>query len=120
MALHAYADRDNVGLPGLAAWFKRQSDGEREHALRLTHYQVTFHGSRFCSRPRRLCSIKLLFCDKWARRAPASFLGDCETRYGGFSVPLGSGRAPGLQHQCSIFSAAVLLPPPDELLRHIM
>ncbi len=55
MALHAYAardrirDRDNVGLPGLAAWFKLQSDGEREHALRLTHYQVTFHGCRFCS-----------------------------------------------------------------------
>jgi len=24
-----------------------------------------------------------------------------------------------LEHQCSIFSAAVLLPPPDELLRHI-
>ena len=40
-ALHAYADRDNVGLPGFADWFKDQSDEERTHAQLLLNFQVT-------------------------------------------------------------------------------
>eukprot|EP00879_Flechtneria_rotunda_P000268 GHRR01000353.1.p1 GENE.GHRR01000353.1~~GHRR01000353.1.p1 ORF type:complete len:282 (+),score=80.24 GHRR01000353.1:150-995(+) len=31
-SLSAFMDRDNVGLPGFAAYFKHQSDEEREHA----------------------------------------------------------------------------------------
>lgn len=38
-ALHAYSDRDNVGLPGFATWFKGQSDEEREHAQLLLEFQ---------------------------------------------------------------------------------
>jgi ferritin heavy chain len=39
LALHSYADRDNVGLPGFAAWFKDESDGERDHAQLLLNFQ---------------------------------------------------------------------------------
>lgn len=38
-ALWAYFDRDNVGLPGLAAWFKKESEEERHHAELLMEYQ---------------------------------------------------------------------------------
>ncbi|GFR40570.1 hypothetical protein Agub_g1148 [Astrephomene gubernaculifera] len=38
-ALWAYFDRDNVALPGLAAFFKAGSDEEREHAELLMEYQ---------------------------------------------------------------------------------
>jgi ferritin heavy chain len=38
-ALHAYFDRDNVGLPGLAQYFKDASDEERDHAEKLMRYQ---------------------------------------------------------------------------------
>lgn len=38
-ALYAYFDRDNVGLPGLAAFFKAGSEEEREHAEKLMEYQ---------------------------------------------------------------------------------
>jgi Ferritin-like domain len=41
LALHSYADRDNVGLPGFAAWFKDESDGERDHAQLLLNFQVS-------------------------------------------------------------------------------
>ena len=37
-ALHAYFDRDYVGLPGLASYFKAQSHEEREHAELLMEY----------------------------------------------------------------------------------
>lgn len=40
LSLHSYADRDNVGLPGFAAWFKEESDGERDHAQLLLNFQV--------------------------------------------------------------------------------
>jgi ferritin heavy chain len=40
MSLHSYADRDNVGLPGFAAWFKEESDAERDHAQLLLNFQV--------------------------------------------------------------------------------
>jgi len=36
----AYFGRDNVGLPGFAAFFKHQSDEERTHALRLIEFQA--------------------------------------------------------------------------------
>lgn len=39
LSLHSYADRDNVGLPGFAAWFKEESDGERDHAQLLLNFQ---------------------------------------------------------------------------------
>lgn len=38
-AAYAYFDRDNVGLPGLAEFFKKCSEGEREHAEKLMAYQ---------------------------------------------------------------------------------
>eukprot|EP00197_Chlamydomonas_leiostraca_P003851 CAMPEP_0202865960 /NCGR_PEP_ID=MMETSP1391-20130828/6787_1 /ASSEMBLY_ACC=CAM_ASM_000867 /TAXON_ID=1034604 /ORGANISM="Chlamydomonas leiostraca, Strain SAG 11-49" /LENGTH=248 /DNA_ID=CAMNT_0049545851 /DNA_START=24 /DNA_END=770 /DNA_ORIENTATION=- len=38
-AMYAYFDRDNVGLTGLAKYFKAASDEEREHAELLMAYQ---------------------------------------------------------------------------------
>lgn len=38
-ALYAYFDRDNVALPGLAEYFKHQSEEEREHAEKCMEYQ---------------------------------------------------------------------------------
>eukprot|EP00873_Tetraselmis_striata_P040372 jgi/Tetstr1/460636/TSEL_005833.t1 len=38
-SMYAYFDRDNVGLPGLAAWFKDNSEEERGHAELLMAYQ---------------------------------------------------------------------------------
>eukprot|EP00882_Tetradesmus_deserticola_P006243 GHRQ01006569.1.p1 GENE.GHRQ01006569.1~~GHRQ01006569.1.p1 ORF type:complete len:212 (+),score=95.78 GHRQ01006569.1:278-913(+) len=38
-SLFAYFDRDNVALPGLAAFFKAGSEEEREHAEQLMQYQ---------------------------------------------------------------------------------
>ena len=55
LSLHSYADRDNVGLPGFAAWFKGESESEREHAQLLLNFQVgavhrTMHSlSIFCT-----------------------------------------------------------------------
>merc|ERR1719378_1433771 len=37
-ALHAYFDRDYVGLPGLASYFLKSSNEEREHAEMLMAY----------------------------------------------------------------------------------
>ena len=39
-SLFAFFDRDNVGLPGLAQYFKESSDEEREHAEKLMYQQV--------------------------------------------------------------------------------
>lgn len=39
-AMYAYFDRDNVGLPGFAKYFKDESDEERGHAELLMKYQV--------------------------------------------------------------------------------
>ena len=38
-ALHAFFDRDNVGLPGFAQFFDEASKEEREHAQLLIEYQ---------------------------------------------------------------------------------
>jgi len=38
-ALYSYFDRDNVGLPGFAKYFKECSEEEREHAEKLMAYQ---------------------------------------------------------------------------------
>jgi hypothetical protein len=38
-SLYAYFDRDNVALPGMAAFFKAGSEEEREHAELLMEYQ---------------------------------------------------------------------------------
>mmetsp|Transcript_9775 Transcript_9775/g.19612 ORF Transcript_9775/g.19612 Transcript_9775/m.19612 type:complete len:267 (+) Transcript_9775:334-1134(+) len=38
-AMHAFFDRDNVGLPGFSEYFKQESDEEREHAEGLIKYQ---------------------------------------------------------------------------------
>lgn len=38
-ALFAYFDRDNVGLPGFASYFKAESEEERGHAELLMKYQ---------------------------------------------------------------------------------
>ena len=42
MLSHSYFNRDNVGLPGLAKYFKDSSDEEREHAQLLMNLQVIF------------------------------------------------------------------------------
>lgn len=42
--LFAYFDRDNVALPGLAQFFKANSDEERAHAEKLMKYQNTRGG----------------------------------------------------------------------------
>jgi hypothetical protein len=38
-SLYAYFDRDNVALPGMAAFFKAGSEEEREHVELLMEYQ---------------------------------------------------------------------------------
>jgi ferritin heavy chain len=38
-ALHAYFDRDTVALPGFADYFRKQAEEERDHAVKLMHYQ---------------------------------------------------------------------------------
>lgn len=43
-AMFAYFDRDNVGLPGFAAYFKAESEEERGHAELLMKYQNTRGG----------------------------------------------------------------------------
>lgn len=43
-SLYAYFDRDNVALPGMAAFFKAASEEEREHAELLMKYQNTRGG----------------------------------------------------------------------------
>eukprot|EP00878_Enallax_costatus_P018874 GHUV01019897.1.p1 GENE.GHUV01019897.1~~GHUV01019897.1.p1 ORF type:complete len:174 (+),score=49.09 GHUV01019897.1:94-615(+) len=43
-SLYAYFDRDNVALPGMAAFFKAGSEEEREHAELLMQYQNTRGG----------------------------------------------------------------------------
>ena len=39
-----YFDRDDVALPNIAKWLKKQSDEEREHAQTLMKYQNTRGG----------------------------------------------------------------------------
>ena len=39
MSMSAYFDRDDQALPGFAAFFKKASDEEREHAEKLIKYQ---------------------------------------------------------------------------------
>jgi len=38
-SMYAFFDRDNVGLPGFAEYFKHESEEEREHAEKLIEYQ---------------------------------------------------------------------------------
>lgn len=49
-ALFAYFDRDNVALPGIAEFFKNQSEEEREHAEKCMKY-VTKRGGRVKLQP---------------------------------------------------------------------
>ena len=44
-AMSAYFDRDNVGLPGFAKFFREESEEERSHAEKLMEYQ-TLRGGR--------------------------------------------------------------------------
>jgi ferritin heavy chain len=37
--MYAYFDRDNVALPGLAAYFLKSSEDERKHAQQLMQFQ---------------------------------------------------------------------------------
>lgn len=39
-SLYAFFSRDNVALPGIAAFFKKESEEERGHAELLMDYQV--------------------------------------------------------------------------------
>lgn len=38
-AMYAFFDRDNVGLPGMAKYFKESSEEERGHAETLMNFQ---------------------------------------------------------------------------------
>jgi ferritin heavy chain len=38
-AMHCFFDRDNVGLPGFAEYFRQESLDERSHAQKLIKYQ---------------------------------------------------------------------------------
>lgn len=39
-SMHSYFDRDNVGLPGFAKFFKNAAEEERGHAQLLMQYQT--------------------------------------------------------------------------------
>ncbi|KAF0302043.1 Soma ferritin [Amphibalanus amphitrite] len=39
MSMASYFDRDDVAFPGFHAYFKKQSDEEREHAEKLMKFQ---------------------------------------------------------------------------------
>ncbi|EPB70971.1 ferritin-like protein [Ancylostoma ceylanicum] len=39
LSMSMYFDRDDVALPNIAKWFRKQSDEEREHAIKLMHFQ---------------------------------------------------------------------------------
>jgi ferritin heavy chain len=41
LSMSYYFDRDDVALPNIAKWLKKQSDEEREHAQNLLKYQNT-------------------------------------------------------------------------------
>lgn len=49
-ALYAYFSRDNIALPGIAAFFKKESLEERHHAELLMDYQV-LRGGRVALQP---------------------------------------------------------------------
>jgi len=44
LSMSYYFDRDDVALPNIAKWLKKQSDEEREHAQTLMKYQNTRGG----------------------------------------------------------------------------
>lgn len=44
LSMSYYFDRDDVALPNIAKWMKKQSDEEREHAQHLMKYQNTRGG----------------------------------------------------------------------------
>ena len=44
-SMSTYFNRDNVALPGLAAYFRAQSDEERGHAQLLMDFQVNMFSS---------------------------------------------------------------------------
>ncbi|ETN85233.1 hypothetical protein RB195_007495 [Necator americanus] len=39
LSMSVYFERDDVALPNIAKWFRKQSDEEREHAIKLMHFQ---------------------------------------------------------------------------------
>jgi len=46
-SMYAFFDRDNVGLPGFAEYFKKEAEEEREHAEGLIEYQNK-RGGKVC------------------------------------------------------------------------
>jgi len=44
LSMSYYFDRDDVALPGMAKWLKKQSDEEREHGMRFMKFQNTRGG----------------------------------------------------------------------------
>jgi ferritin heavy chain len=56
-ALYNYFDRDNVGLPGFAKFFKDASQEERDHAEKLMAFQ-TKRGGRVVLKVRGLVSAQ--------------------------------------------------------------
>ena len=54
-----YFDRDDVALPNISKWFRKQSDEEREHGQALMKYQNT-RGGRIC-----LQSVQKPEKDEW-------------------------------------------------------
>uniref|UniRef100_A0A183FLG6 Ferritin n=1 Tax=Heligmosomoides polygyrus TaxID=6339 RepID=A0A183FLG6_HELPZ len=39
LSMSAYFDRDDVALPNVSKWLRKQSDEEREHAIKLINFQ---------------------------------------------------------------------------------
>lgn len=48
-SMSTYFNRDNVALPGLAAYFRAQSDEERGHAQLLMDFQVSTRAFTYCA-----------------------------------------------------------------------
>ncbi|KAI6238265.1 Ferritin [Aphelenchoides fujianensis] len=50
LSMSFYFDREDVAMPNLSAWCKKQSDEEREHAMKFMKYQNT-RGGRLTLQP---------------------------------------------------------------------
>ncbi|WKX88036.1 hypothetical protein Q1695_008001 [Nippostrongylus brasiliensis] len=50
LSMSMHFERDDVALKNIAKWFRKQSDEEREHAIKLMHYQ-NLRGGRVVMQP---------------------------------------------------------------------
>ncbi|VDL79491.1 unnamed protein product [Nippostrongylus brasiliensis] len=50
LSMSVHFERDDIALKNVAKWFRKQSDEEREHAIKLMHYQ-NLRGGRVVMQP---------------------------------------------------------------------